>query len=163
MIITLPACTTNQVRQHNSHFYTYITDSGNKQFELSIWSLPNNRLSHNKRDINGKPETVSMAERAGKQHNVQQENKKQAALLDKRLQDILDQNHYCQDGYFTLEHSISSQRSRIRGECHDPASDQDRLHFPNNQGPVPHTFPAISDIPASEPANPIGLSADQTL
>jgi hypothetical protein len=161
MIISLSACSTNHSQQQPSDFSTNITPSGNKQFELSVWATPSTRLSHKKRGIDGKPQKASMAERVGRQQTTQQENKKQGALLDKRLQDILGHNHYCKNGYFILERSISNLRARTRGECNDAASAQDRQNFPNKQ--APQITPTIHGIPAATPANPIGLSADQTL
>ncbi len=53
--------------------------------------------------------------------------------LKKSIQGKLDSSGYCRDGYLTLEHYEANGITRIRGECRDGASDNDRTLFPNQR------------------------------
>ena len=51
--------------------------------------------------------------------------------LRKAVQARLDTTTYCRDGYLTLEHYQANGIARIRGECREGATDNDREQFPN--------------------------------
>ena len=53
--------------------------------------------------------------------------------LQKSVQEKLDTSSYCRDGYLTLEDYEANGIARIRGECRDGASDNDRTLFPNQR------------------------------
>lgn len=53
------------------------------------------------------------------------------AALRRAVQEKLNATSYCRDGYLTLEDYEANGIARIRGECRDGASDDDRKQFPN--------------------------------
>ncbi|MDH3830132.1 MAG: hypothetical protein OEV12_13110 [Gammaproteobacteria bacterium] len=55
------------------------------------------------------------------------------SALQKSVQEKLDSSGYCRDGYLALEHYEANGIIRIRGECRDGASDNDRTQFPNQR------------------------------
>lgn len=47
----------------------------------------------------------------------------------KSLQQMLEQNRYCRDGYVTLEQYRMGMQQVVRGECRDDATGEDRQRF----------------------------------
>ena len=59
------------------------------------------------------------------------DDKKADAAWRKAVQTKLDSSGYCRDGYLTLEDYEANGIARVRGECRDGASEEDRRSFPN--------------------------------
>ena len=59
------------------------------------------------------------------------DDKKADAAWRKAVQAKLDSSGYCRDGYLTLEDYEANGIARVRGECRDGASEEDRRSFPN--------------------------------
>lgn len=53
-----------------------------------------------------------------------------AAASHKQLASLLAENHYCREGYVTLQQYGLYGGYTIRGECRDGADDSDRSRFP---------------------------------
>ena len=60
------------------------------------------------------------------------DDKKADTALRKAVQAKLEATGYCRDDYLTLEDYEANGVARIRGECRDGASDNDRTQFPNH-------------------------------
>jgi len=60
------------------------------------------------------------------------DDKKADSALRKAVQAKLETSGYCRDDYLTLEDYEANGIARIRGECRDGASDDDRTQFPNH-------------------------------
>lgn len=52
-------------------------------------------------------------------------------IIHQRLAFRLKKSGYCKDGYYTLSEFIAIDKSVVRGECRDGASDKDKALFPN--------------------------------
>lgn len=54
-----------------------------------------------------------------------------AKQMEKRLDEIMELSGFCRDGYVILGRYAGETTSRIRGECRDIATEEDRLRFPD--------------------------------
>ena len=72
-------------------------------------------------------------DRSSKSRGQRRDDKDKDAALQKSVQEKLDTSSYCRDGYLTLEEYEANGIARIRGECRDGASDNDRTLFPNQR------------------------------
>jgi len=106
--LCLPACTgTKPAASFNDEFSTEITGDGTKFFTY-IRHLPGGTGGNRGKGKNN-PENS----------------------LQEAIQARLDMNGYCRDGYLALERYQANGIARIRGECRDGATDNDREQFPN--------------------------------
>lgn len=48
-----------------------------------------------------------------------------------RLAKIMEQNDYCREGYWVLKTEPFDRTPYIRGECHDLATPEDRVRYPD--------------------------------
>ena len=60
------------------------------------------------------------------------DDKKADSALRTAVQEKLEATGYCRDDYLTLEDYEANGLARIRGECRDGASNDDRTQFPNH-------------------------------
>ncbi|MBN4055687.1 hypothetical protein JYU12_02975 [bacterium AH-315-K03] len=51
--------------------------------------------------------------------------------LGERLAAILKKTGYCREGFMEFDRNIAKDVSIIRGECYEPATDEDRKNFIN--------------------------------
>ena len=92
------------------HLNTLITQDGLKLFELA---LP--RASH--------------AEREPGEHRPEPGFSEGRVLA--LLETALAETHYCRAGYVLLGRYAGETMGRVRGECKDRATEEDRAHFPD--------------------------------
>jgi len=110
----LPACTgTKPAASFNDEFSTEITGNGTKFFTY-IRHLPGSTEGNR-----------------GKGKGKGKGKKKPDNSLQEAVQARLDTTGYCRDGYLALERYQANGIARIRGECRDGATDNDREQFPN--------------------------------
>lgn len=57
------------------------------------------------------------------------------AGFDAALQDKLEETGYCRDGYYELSSHFVPGEFRLRGECKELASEEDRARFGNSGNP----------------------------
>lgn len=116
LILTLSACASGPGALTQSAFRSKITESGLKHFELSINpdSYLNKKLrpSRNIRDP------------------LKRKNKLTSSLSNIANQHI-GENQFCKSGFWVLETQTFSPRIRLRGECNELATRQDRIDFPD--------------------------------
>ena len=106
----LPACAgTKPAASFNDEFSTEITGDGTKFFTY-IRHLPGSTGGN-------------LGKGKGK--------KKPDNSLQEAVQARLDTTGYCRDGYLALERYQANGIARIRGECRDGATGNDREQFPN--------------------------------
>jgi hypothetical protein len=112
--LCLPACTgTKPAASFNDEFSTEITGNGTKFFTY-IRHLPGSTEGNR-----------------GKGKGKGKGKKKPDNSLQEAVQARLDTTGYCRDGYLALERYQANGIARIRGECRDGATDNDREQFPN--------------------------------
>ena len=112
--LCLPACTgTKPAASFNDEFSTEITGNGTKFFTYI-------------RHLSGNTEG-----NRGKGKGKGKGKKKPDNSLQEAVQARLDTTGYCRDGYLALERYQANGIARIRGECRDGATDNDREQFPN--------------------------------
>jgi hypothetical protein len=51
--------------------------------------------------------------------------------MQNMLDEIMEQSQYCRDGYVLLGRYAGETTRRLRGECKDRATDEDRRLFPD--------------------------------
>ena len=114
--LCLPACAgTKPAASFNDEFSTEITGDGTKFFTYIRHSPGGTGGNSGKGKGRGKGK--------GKKNP---DNSLQAAV-----QARLDTNGYCRDGYLALERYQANGIARIRGECRDGATENDREQFQN--------------------------------
>ena len=72
-------------------------------------------------------------DQGSKSRGRRRDNKDKDTALQTSVQEKLDSSGYCRDGYLALEDYEANGIERIRGECRDGASDNDRTLFPNQR------------------------------
>ena len=93
---------------------TRITEGGLKLFELTfpIQSEPLSLPTGSERPKKKRPETS-------------------ARQMQNMLDEVMEQSQYCRDGYVLLGRYAGETARRLRGECKDRATDEDRQRFPD--------------------------------
>ena len=110
--LCLPACAgTKPAASFNDEFSTEITGDGTKFFTY---------IRHSPGGTGGN---------RGKGKGKGKKNPDNS--LQEAVQARLDTNGYCRDGYLALERYQANGIARIRGECRDGATGDDREQFPN--------------------------------
>lgn len=92
---------------------TRITDSDLKLFELSF---PPVSTPASQRNQQRRPKT-----------NPQQAQKNRQKMLD----EVMVHSGYCREGYVLLGRYAGETTRRVRGECRDRATEEDRHRFPD--------------------------------
>lgn len=93
---------------------TRITEGGLKLFELTfpMQSQPMTLPTGSERPPKKRPET-------------------NARQMQSMLDEVMEQSQYCRDGYVLLGRYAGETTRRLRGECKDRATDEDRQRFPD--------------------------------
>ncbi len=116
LLLTLSACASGPGKLTQTEFRTKITESGLKHFELSITpgSYLNKKIrpSRNIRDP------------------LKRKKKLTASLINISNQHI-ENNQFCNSGFWVLETQTFSPRIRLRGECNELATLKNRQDFPD--------------------------------
>jgi hypothetical protein len=112
-VLCLSACSsTKPAASFNDEFSTKITGDGTKFFTYIRHMSGGTKGDRGKGRRKGKPDNS----------------------LQEAVQARLDTSGYCRDGYLALERYQANGIERIRGECRDGATDNDREQFPNQPG-----------------------------
>ncbi|VUD41091.1 hypothetical protein TDB9533_00416 [Thalassocella blandensis] len=123
IIAVLSGCASQESLIENTSFNTKITDSGLKHFEIYLAKRPP-ELSSAKEKIdlpkNGRPPIrPKRGSRSPKQ-------------LNKITEIYIETTQYCRTGYWIMEMDTYRPVPRVRGECNEAATDEDRKKFPNS-------------------------------
>lgn len=120
--LVLTACShTGHLQTDALSFRTLITSDNIKRFELSVPPKPVDLMRQmNRRSENGEGDSRSQSQ----QHYTD-------TYLKYALEDILDENKFCRDGYLLLGRFAGENQNRLRGECKDNATAAERDKFPN--------------------------------
>tara|TARA_R110000787_G_scaffold20281_33_gene60491 strand:- start:3728 stop:4207 length:480 start_codon:yes stop_codon:yes gene_type:complete len=119
-------------------FDTRITFSGLKIFDYVAHSgqdpFPPVRFEHEQpmHPDDGVDDDSSTPERVDRDNDYRISLQKFRGLSYELLEKRLTETRFCRDGYLVLNSDISRMAARIRGECVEAASDEDRHNFPNN-------------------------------
>jgi hypothetical protein len=93
---------------------TRITEGGLKLFEV-IFPVP--------------VDTLAMPNSSGR--TPKQQKALSSKHMQKMLDEVMEQSGYCREGYVVLGRYAGETTRRMRGECRDRATDQDRQRFPD--------------------------------
>ncbi|QDP02614.1 hypothetical protein [Thalassotalea sp. PS06] len=116
--LILIGCTSKpQVLTQN--FVTDITNDGSKRFELSL-ELSKQKPAKNEGE-NGK--SVKRGPGKGRSSGAAMGNDRQteslAELLEERLQLVMAETGFCEQGYMVFERNLSREFLSVRGECNE--------------------------------------------
>jgi hypothetical protein len=133
----LSGCATQPPKISQQKFISHIFDNDNKQFTFLAFTANNDHQDDNTIVFTGintgsssRDEAIRQRQSFKKQQKNDQSLEQQAiAALELQLQ----KNVYCREGYTLLERQISHERTLLRGECQELATDQDRQNFPNTR------------------------------
>lgn len=121
LCMTLVACAkTDHLQTQALLFQTLITADRFKRFEVSVTPKPLDPL----RSVN----STSARDNDGRAEYLQRSTD---LYLRAELEAVLEKNGFCREGYLLLGRFAGQNQYRLRGECKDLASDQDRQQFPN--------------------------------
>lgn len=97
---------------------TRITEGGLKLFEFASHAVP-------QQPMGGPP--GGGARGTGGSRSKTSDSKRLLAMLD----EAMEQSQYCRQGYVLLGRYAGETVQRLRGECRDRATDEDRQSFPD--------------------------------
>lgn len=106
-------CANKKAELRALELQTRITDGGLKLFEVTF-PMP------------ARPLTLPTGERPRKPRP-----ETSARQMQNLLDEIMAQSQYCRDGYVLLGRYAGETTRRLRGECKDRATDEDRQRFPD--------------------------------
>ena len=125
---------THKKPEMSEYFVTHITEDGTKQFSYSL--IASNPRSENKGRNNsggGRGGKGGGRTGGGPPNNNNDSSKKfemQERFL-KKLDQILFETDYCQEGFIKLDSTFERGLSQFRGKCEEQASNEDKEQFPN--------------------------------
>jgi hypothetical protein len=96
---------------------TRITEGGLKLFELST-------------PMQAAPTTLPTGN--PRQQRPDNSDRQMQKHLLKTLDEVMEQSGYCREGYVLLGRYAGETARRVRGECRDRATAEDRQKFPDN-------------------------------
>ncbi len=118
-LLALGACASRTIDPNRTAFFTKITDTGLKHFEVRI-----------RREAPEEPRIVK-AQDIRQQRRQAPNPRRVEGLLKGAAEYHLEQSGYCRTGYWVIGVSPYSNDLKIRGECHELASVEDRDRFPD--------------------------------
>lgn len=123
------------IEENNAKMFTfYATPIANKQTKSSPQKGNQAQEKEGGRDKGKegqnqkKNNNSQINSRYDNKHNEQADLRK--ALLE-QLEITLKEKKYCREGYIKLSTNVGIGLSKIKGECHESATDEDRQRFPN--------------------------------
>ena len=112
----LASCTSiKQPKGSTIDFKTRISNSGLKHFQLQL------KLAQDTHD--------SPLRRNKEKPQGRSAYKQQQKLLYVLATREIEKNHFCRTGFWEIENAADARYPYIRGECNEPATQQDRLDF----------------------------------
>jgi len=119
----LAACASPRLSIEETVFRTKITDTGLKHFEVAMKSA------------RAQPPLTRVNPRDSKQTKKPRQPKNYAKTTKRALMGAaashIEANQYCTSGYWVIETDTYSARHRLRGECNEAATEQDRQTYPD--------------------------------
>jgi hypothetical protein len=116
LVCLAAGCSTSRDLQ-SLELQTRITPGDLKLFELAFPAQAHPvSLSTNERNRQRRPDT---SDRQMQKHML------------KMLDEVMEQTSYCREGYVLLGRYAGETTRRVRGECRDRATDEDRHRFPD--------------------------------
>jgi len=154
--IFLAACSSNKLPDVTPIFHSEIKEDDGKFFHFYLLVTKNNDQEDGReqrksaaKPANGKERSGGGRGKKGNRGNEggqgngksgqnsasaqSERNKQRSLMLVEQLNDQLEQNNYCRQGYIVLEENIGRGILSIKGECHESATEKDRLNFPNRK------------------------------
>ncbi len=108
------------LKNDKQHFYTRISDSGLKHFEL-----------RNMRKKNQPPQTPRSNRKTSRSTDPAQVYEYAKKRMENQAKAVIEENNYCRDGFWIIEFERDIEGLYMRGECYDTASTEDRKKFPD--------------------------------
>lgn len=122
LLLCCVACSSNKPpKDLPTKFNTRISQSGLKHFELRYIAKP-------------KPEEQRKKKRSGRRKPKSNPAKLYQNTLEQMTKDaesIVASTGYCKEGFWVLNFQFNAQSPRLRGECNDTASAEDRKQYPD--------------------------------
>ena len=143
LLLALHGCSSRGKPQMTDFFHTEIREDGSKMFTFTVVvtqnrskvnkqeSQPHNQASR-ERGSGGKKgsgnkrgdKTNKVADNGRRDDSVQM-----AELFEELFQKRMEKTRYCRESYIELEKGFSGAIFKLRGECRESATDEDRKHF----------------------------------
>lgn len=132
-LILLSACSqTPKKPAFNESFVTHIELDGTKKFSYSLISLkPGNNIPQKGKGKGRHQGQGKGSYGQGKRKSDNRPPKGNGKMLNQRLEKILSETGYCQQGYTELDTYNDREISQFTGQCEEKASDTERERFPN--------------------------------
>jgi len=154
--IFLAACSSNQQPDVTPIFHSEIKQDDGKFFHFYLLVTKNNDQEDGReqrksgaKPANGKERSEGGRGKKGNKANKDSQghsqsgqnsasaqserNKQRSLMLIEQLNERLEQNNYCRKGYMVLEENIGRGILSIKGECHESATEKDKVNFPNRK------------------------------
>ncbi len=122
--LVLHACSSNPIPSNAMPvFQTRISPSGLKHFELRYQMArePGAERPNQGRSRDG---------RSGRQSNPAKMYENTRKQMTAQAERMIEENRYCRTGFWVLNFEMN-RSPRLRGECHEIATEQDRERFPD--------------------------------
>lgn len=117
VLLILSACASQERLPPEFRFTTHITPQDYKLFQLSFPALPLDQQIRPQQNYNQRS------------RGDQQRNRER--YVTRVLQRAVELSDFCREGYIQLGRYAGETTQRLRGQCRELASDQDRENFPN--------------------------------
>lgn len=117
LALLVVSCSSPEKLIRGTSFNTKITQSGLKHFEVSLRGAP----------VDAEPKEGTPAPQRPKPRRGGRSEKQMLKIADI----YLEENAFCRQGYWVMEVDVLRPIPRLRGECNDLASDEDRQRFPD--------------------------------
>lgn len=124
-LFVLAGCSSGRFDDSAQSFRTRITESGLKHFELRL------SYARQERVIQVDPRSRTQRQRPSSHPETKREGERLVDDMKERLAKIMAQNDFCRDGYWVLKAEPFYRTPYIRGECHDLATPEDRVRYPD--------------------------------
>lgn len=127
-LIGLSACSSHSdVLPQSSHFASKITQDDSKRFTYTI-TLTNDRREQSQSKRLGQLTDEPTNIRDSGYASVEQGQQIREQLL-KGLQQELEANGFCREGYFELDYTFFATQAQLRGECQESANITDKKRW----------------------------------
>lgn len=112
-VLTVQACANKERLPPEFTFTTHITDQGYKLFQLSFPALELRQTARNP------------------QYDRGTQQRYREKYIDRVFEQAVEISKFCRKGHFQLGRYAGETSQRVRGQCRELATEQDRIKFPN--------------------------------
>lgn len=113
-VLCLQSCGSTSHLSKDASFKTLITADDAKRFELN-YARPERKIDLTQPRNERNPYRDELSERQ----------------LLRNVDELIATTRFCRNGYFLLGRHAGETTQKIRGECKDSATEQDKITFPN--------------------------------